>query len=175
MSQELTDAIVKHILFNLGATTEVFERNSITNTRFLTDHQIEFDDEQGITEPAYIWACETTINHSKFRMMCVIFDCQHTKDADKEVAVLVKLPDCPTYGIMASNSSGYIDEAFIACEIKDKMWVKTTSYIQATFLAGMEQLKELSAAYEKCEKTDDLFLLLKEFIAYRTSFDSEEA
>lgn len=170
----LTDAIAEHILYYLGATNPFFAGNSITNEKFLTKHQIEFVDDQGITEQANIWSCETTINHSKFRMMCARFTCNHTKDEDEDIAVVIKLPDCPTYGLMSTHSQGKSFDSFIACEIKEKTWVGTTTYIQATFLAGMEQLKELSVAYTKCESTEDLFTSLKEFINYRNSFDLED-
>ena len=86
--------------------------------------------------------------------------------------VVIKLDGQPAYGcyLTSAPASGGIGilawDGFIATELKSKAWIPATTYIQATFLAGMEQLRDLTSKYDKSSNIDELFILLKEFIAY---------
>jgi hypothetical protein len=163
MSEELTTAIVAHILCNLGILE--LRQVSILSKEFLTDLHLQFQDEE-LDRQTNIWACETTINNSKLKIMCSYCDIDNKQET--EAIVIIKLDNCPTYGCYytCTEMGAW---SMLAFTIKDNVWIQTTTYIMATFLAGMETMRDLTVAYKKCKETNDLFKDLKNFIKYYES------
>jgi hypothetical protein len=165
MNNELTNAIVKHLFTGLGIYGEV--PVSLRHQLFLTDQQIAFDDEKGEAKMAPVWAGETKIENKKFSF---IYTSLVMKDFPTEDFLVVKLDDNPGYGCYAAadlEASDILEDGFIAVQLKSQSWIPANIYLQATFLAGMEQLKDLASRYEKSSKMEEMFGLLKDFITYR--------
>lgn len=161
---KLTDAIIEHIFKNLGLYNHQVPV-SICHDIFLTKEQISFFLEKELFAP--VWACQTSINDKKLSIICTSFGYD-------ERFVVVKLDGNPAYGLYLDYDAHdkYVN-GFIATEIKSKAWIPTTIFLQATFLAGMEQLKDLTSKYDKASGLEELFLLLKEFIAYREAMNGD--
>lgn len=176
MNQKLTDMIVQHIFSNLGVNRISNHLGaSIMDKKFLTKHTIDFKDSHGRAEKAKVWACQTVVNNSKFRIMFSNLECDHSDYVEQDAVMVIKLDGCPTYGCsLIIWDSQDVNCGFIACQIKDNAWMQATTYIQATFLAGMEQLKDLSSGYDKCDNTEDLITNIKEYIIYRETFIEDE-
>lgn len=167
---EITNAIVKHIFKNLGIFNDV--PISICNEVFLTDKQISYSGDDG-EKFALVWACQTSVEGKKLSMICTSLITPNENDVDYiENFVLVKLEGQPAYGcyLIADETATYIDAGFIATELKPKTWIPTTTFLQATFLAGMEQLRDLTSKYDPIPNSEELFGLLKDFISYHESF-----
>jgi hypothetical protein len=171
MNNELTNAIAKHLFTGLGIYGGV--PVSLRHQLFWTDHQIAFDDEKGEAKMATVWAGETKIENKKFSF---IYTSLVMKDFPMEDFLVVKLDDNPGYGCYASAelvvnqfqlNEFNIQDGFIAVQLKSQSWIPANIYLQATFLAGMEQLKDLASRYEKSSKMEEMFGLLKDFITYR--------
>lgn len=159
---DLTNQIVKHIFDNLGLT----DNRQVSLLQFLTDKTIQFssDGKDEEISSSQIWACQTVINNVRFRMMSTSFpDIEET-----ETIFISKLDNCPTYGCsLITGSNPSFLEGHIGCKMNEESWVPTTIFIQATFLAGMEQLKDISGSFAKCSDNTDLVDDLKSFIAFK--------
>lgn len=169
MNQNLVNAICKHLADNLGVTEN--RKISIMANSFRSKNKIQFKDNQDRNDIAKVWSCQTIVNGSKFRLMCSNLECSHSDYAEQDYIFVVKLDGCPTYGFSTTIWERDDFEGFMACQInEDGNWMQATTYLQATFLAGMEQLKDLTSTYDKCSNEEDLFKSLKEFIVYRDLF-----
>jgi hypothetical protein len=157
MSEQLTNQIVKHVLDNVGITDE----KQVSILQFLTDKTIQFDVEDGELATAEVWACQTLVDNVRFRMMY--------SHLDGDMIFVSKLDECPTYGcsLIIDNEITYNLDGFIGLKMNDQNWIPTTIFLQATFLAGMEQLKDLSGGYSKCSDHEDLLSDLKSFISFK--------
>lgn len=175
MNNELTNAIVKHLFTGLGIYGEV--PVSLRHQLFLTDKQISFEDEGG-EKMASVWAGETKLDSKKFSF---IYTSLVMKDYPTEDFLVVKLDDNPGYGCYAAAEEERVGnlyrldmrDGFIATQLKSQSWIPANVYLQATFLAGMETLKDLASRYDKSSKMEEMFGLLKNFIAYRESIENE--
>lgn len=176
MQSEITNAIVKHIFKNLGIFTEYPVAVSICHDSFLLDKKITFQvDNCELFAP--VWACQTSVENKTLNIICTSLAIDHEEHVNNtETFILVKLEGQPSYGCYLSSAGLGITvwDGFIAVELKTKSWIPTTTFLQATFLAGMEQLKDLSSKYDKSINIEELFTLLKSFIAYRESLISAE-
>jgi hypothetical protein len=181
MNNELTNAIVKHLFTGLGIYGEV--PVSLRHQLFLTDQQIAFDDENDEAKMAPVWAGETKIENKKFSF---IYTSLVMKDFPTEDFLVVKLDDNPGYGCYAALvdlndlAGGFenkldVQDGFIAVQLKSQSWIPANIYLQATFLAGMEQLKDLASRYEKSSKLEEMFGLLKDFITYREGISNDRS
>lgn len=158
MNEKLTNTIVEHIFNNLGIINQNLIKNSIINDAFKIDQKINYFNENNEDKIANVYCCETTVNKSKFYLMATIFD--------DDLFLISKLEDCPAYGCFGSIENKELKDSFIVCNLGDKSWIPTTIFIKATFLAGMEQLREVNRPFLRSESYNDYFKLLKEFIDY---------
>lgn len=177
-NQPLTNAIAEHIFANLGVFGTVM--TSITQDTFLTSKTIAYepsfedqlDAEKGNELIAKVFACQTSTGAKKLSLIYSPLKTSCKKHIQSfEHFLLVKLEGSPAYGCYLLDCD--LDEekadGFIATELTPKNWIPTTTYIQATFLAGMEQLKDLFSQYKAIEAADleELLISLKEFIAFQ--------
>jgi hypothetical protein len=166
---EITNAIVKHIFKGLGLYGNV--PVSILHPTFKTDKLIDYTDEEYREKQAEVFACQTSIENDQLNIICVSFPDSY--DYDTENFVIVKLGNSPAYGCylgsIKADGEMKASDGSIATEIRPGAWIPTTTFLQATFLAGMEQVKELTSKYEKAKNIEDLFKLLKEFITYQNN------
>lgn len=165
---ELTDQIILHIFNNLGITSHT--TLSLNSDSFLLSKTIAFQNLEGNSQQAPLWGAEISIDKIKLRLLLADFS-----EGDKELILIVKLDNAPSYGIYIShNSSDFFEEiipneAFILFSLKENEWLITNTYIQATFLAGMEQLQDISASWSRINKFDDMISNVKSLIEYHNN------
>jgi len=147
----LSNEIIRYVFDNFGIYNS--KVHSIQSDVFLTNERLSFKDDNDKLVECPIWACEAPIYNSKFQIISCRFD------SDKEAALLVRLEGCPIYGCYLA------EQGFIACQAKDK-WLPANMFITASFLAGVEQLREIGAPFEKIEDVNELVKLLKGFISF---------
>lgn len=163
MNKELTNSIAKHIFNNLGITDK---RNvSIISDTFITDHKIEFtnNDEEGneYEDKTNVWIANGKVDNIKINIACSVFNIEN----DNEYCLMINIDNCPSYGVYYLPSN--LDDAMIAFSIKENIWVQADIYFQATFLAGMEQFKDLTISFGPCLKgSQAIYNQLVSFIKY---------
>ena len=155
---KLTNAIVEHILTNLGFMDK--RTHSLLAEPLKTDAYIDVqEDEKEIHYPIY--ACETRITQTKIVMAGVIFADTTDPQNLPDMAVVVNIEDCPTYGCYLSQGEGVI-----AFTIKDNAWMEANTFLSATFLAGMENLRDVVQPYTQCQDIKPLHQALIAFLKY---------
>lgn len=155
---KLINAIVEHIFTNLGFMDG--RTHSLIAEPLKTDDHIAVQDEDQETHyPVY--ACETHITQAKIIMAGVVFTDNSNPTAVPDMAVVVNIEDCPTYGCYLSQGEG-----LIAFTIKDNTWMEANTFLSATFLAGMENLRDVVHPYTQCKDTKSIHQALIAFLKY---------
>lgn len=173
MRYGLTDCIVEHIFDNLGISLQ--RTASLRDLAFQLQDTIQYqeDDEvYGENAHATLYGAEFSIEKSKFRMLLADFNSNET---NSEYALVVKLEGSPTYGcyLYVDNAIGDPEDGFICFAAKPNTWVKASVAIQATFLAGMENLREINSSWIKPKKYQDLLQELKSFYEYQNNINDK--
>lgn len=154
---KLTNEILLHVFNGLGITKSVDV--SLISDSFLLPKQIKFKvlDEDLIV--VKLWGAQITIDKSRLRLLCGDFSMD-----TKELALVIKLDNCPSYGCYLSFQD--IKDSFIVFSLKDNEWLMANTYVQATFLAGMEQLRDIGTVWNTLSKYDDLVENIKSLVEY---------
>ena len=83
-------------------------------------------------------------------------------DTDPEYCMIISIDDTPSFGCYLLSDQS---EAIVSYLINDHLMTAST-YLQATFLAGMEQLRETVGEWSKCKDHNDLYESLLLFIKH---------
>jgi hypothetical protein len=166
MNTELRESIIRHILSGFAVIPSNFvnlsKTKSIKQKDFLLTETVAFTDEQGNVTDNKIWGCQSVVEGKEIKIL--LADC--TQDSTLiEYALLISLKDAPTYGIYLVDDPQNCD-SLIACSLDGKEWLECQTYLQATFLAGMEQMREAFISYSKCLNYKDQYKTLLSFIKF---------
>ncbi len=174
MNQKLTEEIAYHILSNMGIFPADFVNKdftkSILDKQFLLPEKISFENDSGVFSKN-VYGCQISLANSKdFKVL--LADCAQEKDIP-EYCLFVQLKDSPAFGvyfILDRLSEPPVSEALIAVNTDKKFWIPCTMYLQGTFLAGMEQLRDLGYGWTKCTEYKSHYEQLLSFIKFHDSF-----
>jgi len=169
MNHQLTEQIVKHIFSNLGIIKPAVPFNDrfqklVTNT-FLLNKKISFEMEDGSIVSNNLWGCQLKIDNQELKII--------VGDVSRDVSVteyclVVHLQDYPMYGIY------YIVDAtdtqsLIGYSVNGQQWLECNTYLQATFLAAMEQIKEHFALPQQCSLYEVEYSALLTFLDFHST------
>lgn len=176
MNLELTKNIIKHIYSSLliipSDFIKVDKNNSLMDKEYLIEQTLNLNDTVNVFKNK-VWGCQSDVSGKK--MSLLVADCSVDQDIE-EYCLVVKLEDSPSYGCYLVVNEDYNSDALIACTLDGKSWMECTTYLQATFLAGMEQLKEVNSPWSKIDNFEVEFDLLKSFLSFHNStMESEES
>jgi hypothetical protein len=91
-----------------------------------------------------------------------------------EYCLVIQLKDAPIFGIYLIFNQLVEDppeaEPMIAVNVDKQHWVPCTTYLEATFLAGMEQLRDLGFGWIQCKSYQDLYSQLLSFIKFHNNY-----
>ena len=168
MNIKLLDQIVRNVFSNLLIIKSDFiniETSKALNSKdFLLREKIDFDTDEGVISNK-IWGCQISTGDQEIKLL--LGDC--SQDDVAEYCLIVQLKNTPTYGVYlidTESSSKNTGDALIACNLNENNWMICNTYLQATFLAGMEQIKELSFSWNKCFDYSNGIDKMKSFIKY---------
>lgn len=141
MNHRLTQQIVKHVFSNLKIINSDLVKQdslSIIDKEFLLPETINFEDDDGcgIIEN-HLWGCQFPVENKNLKILV----CDASVDEVQEFATIIHLSDTPTYGLYLDTSDEWGIDSMIACSVSGQEWAKCSTYLEATFLAAMEQLK----------------------------------
>jgi len=153
MNKLLLEQIVLNVFANLLAIPSDFvdqSGTSIKSKEFLLKEKLSFDVD-GETVFGNIWGCQISTGEQELKIL--LGDCSQDNNLP-EYCLVVQLKDAPAYGAyLVYNNSGDVmgmGDALIACALNENDWLICNTYLQATFLAGMEQIKEIGLSWNKC-------------------------
>ncbi len=175
MNKKLTIEIIDHIFSGLGLSpirsidTDKFE--SLKNKKYLLSETVDFDLEDSVIKNN-VWGTQFFIEGSYLKILAA--DCT-TEDGVLGYAVIIHLQDNPAYGIYLDYSSQFeIDsQPLIAVSVDNQKWLPCNIYLQATFLAAMENVKQVGLKWEKCKDYNQDFSNLLNFIKYHGNYYEE--
>ena len=165
--------IIKHIFANLFIFPSVFvdvnKTKSLMTKEFLLNEKIHYENDIKNN----IWGCQVLIENSEMKVL--LGDCSQDINVP-EYCLLVQLKDAPAYGlyiIYDKNNVGVDPDPLISCSLssdKESAWIDCNTYLQATFLAGMEQIKDYKLTWNKCSNYLQQYELMLSFIKHYNSF-----
>jgi len=162
---KLTYEIVKHIFQNFGVfDTQSHHFKSLRSKEFRLNKNITLVNENKDIENK-IWGCQQLFGT---QLMTVLLS-DLSVENDKSYCLIVQLKDAPAYGLYLNLDSNLFDESLIACTVNNKDWITCNLHLQATFLAGMENIKEIGFSWKKPEEFAEQYELMLSFIKYYNS------
>lgn len=169
MNFDLREQIIKHILANLVIIPANFistlKSKSLKSSEYLLDKKLRFNIDDQIVERK-LWGCQISSEQQELKIL--LGDC--SQENIPEYCLIVQLKDAPAYGLYLVHngfSNDPIDsEAMLACSLNGKDWLECNTYLQATFLAGMEQVKEIGLAWSKCTSYDEQYEMMLSFLNF---------
>jgi len=173
MNKVLLENIIKHILANLAIIPEPYvnyaKTKSLVSKEFLLPETLSFETESGEIFKNQIWGCQISADQQELKIL--LGDCSQIKEIP-EYCLIVQLKNAPAYGMYlvypdhTYAAEGMNSEALLACTMDGTDWMICQTYLQATFLAGMEQIKDMGMAWNKCSDYQDQYRLMTSFIKY---------
>lgn len=175
MNQVLMENVVQHIYANLGLVAVSFidsqQTQSLIDKEYkLNDKKLTFHGEhhEEIQRPVY--GCQVTLGDKTFRIM--VGDCSQDKNVP-EYCVVVQLTGLPAYGMYMVCDPHSESEALIAVTMNNKDWMPCSTFLQATLLAAMEQLRDIGLGWGKCTNYHQHYDVLVSMIKFHTNYYSE--
>jgi hypothetical protein len=173
MNRILMEDIVRHILSNLAIIPSSFvdpdKTKSLMSKDYLLPEKISFEAESEVIKNK-VWGCQISVEQQELKFL--LGDCTQEKNIP-EYCLVVKLKDAPAYGMYLVYNDlvgGQVDsEPLIACTLNGKEWMECQTYLQATFLAGMEQVRDVGLGWSKCTDYKENYELLLSFIQFHNT------
>lgn len=177
MNQQLTEQIVYHIFANLGVLPAPFinkdTTRSLIDKQFILPEKITFE-VNGETVKKNIFGCQVAVTDGKdFKML--IADCTQDKNLP-EYCLLINLKGAPCYGVyfvfngLVLDDEAVDSEVLIAVSTDKQHWMPCSTYLQATFLAGMEQIRDIPMGWGKCNNYQEQYQQLLSFIKFHHNY-----
>jgi hypothetical protein len=158
MNKELLQHILIHVYNGLGITEKRTVSLKSEMFRMTEPMNIVLEDKSEYQAPMY--AAQAIIQQATMRFLCADLSYQD----EQEFALIIELDGCPTYASYLVLEGGQIIDAELAVLIKNK-WLDANTFLQASFLAGMEQLREMGVIWQ-ADPTSVLKTILHSFLEY---------
>lgn len=175
MNQHLTEQIAYHVLASLGVLPAPFINQdtikSILDKQYLLSEKLSFEI-NGETVRKNIYGCQVGVSDGK-ELKLLVADCTQDKEFP-EFCLVVQLKGAPAYGVylvftkLAQEPTD--PEVLIAVTTDRQHWMPCSTYLQATFLAGMEQIKDIPVGWTKLHHYQEQYHELLTFIKFHHSY-----
>lgn len=174
MNNKLTEQIVYHIFAHLGVLPSTFVNRettkSIIDKHFILPEKVSLEKTNGEVLRKNVYGCQVRLSDKEFKML--LADCTET-EGWPEYCLLVQLKDAPAFGayLIYTGSDDDVDpESLIAVSPDKEHWMPCSTYLQATFLAGMEQVRDSGFSWEPCKDYKAQYQQLLSFIKFHHGF-----
>ncbi len=166
MNKQLTEAIVRHIMAKFAVIPSSFvnfdKTRPLNDKQFLLNEKVIFE-ENDLSIDNKVWGCQASVEQNN--IIILLSDCTQEIDIP-EYAALIQLDNMPAYGIYLVNNKLYDHEAMIAFSQNGKDWSECSTFLQSTFLAGIEQVMSSGLSFKKCTDYKNKFDSLITFIKF---------
>jgi hypothetical protein len=153
MSKELAKEIIKHIYKGFGISSKT---KSIISKEYLLDKKITFVEDE-LSEAGTLYGCQLSAGDQEVKV--IVADASYEQYG--EFYMIVHLKGAPYYGLSFS-----FNHYVLGYSIDGKGWDNCSVYLQGTFLAAMEQLKESHLNWNKCYDYQDENDSLPHFVEF---------
>jgi len=163
------ESIVRHIFSELAIIPSEFidynRSHSLLDKQYALSSKIKFEgDEESGKQSGQVWGCQISTENQEIKIL--LGNCSQEKGI-LEYALIVQLKDAPVYGMYLIHTLENIpSEPMLACSVNGNEWMECNTFLQASFLTGMEQIKEMGLGWNKCIAYEKEFEKLLSFIQY---------
>jgi hypothetical protein len=175
MNPVLMEHIARHVLVNFGVVPSSFidytHSSSLSSKEFVLEQKLLFKNESGDVVKNDIYGCQVSVEQKEFKIL--LGDCSQDPSVP-EFCLTVQFTDNPTYGLYLVCDPSVDSEALIAVTVNDKDWMPCSTFLQATFLAAMEQLKDIGLGWSKCTNYQKSYETLLTMINFHTAYSEVE-
>lgn len=169
MNPNLRAEIVKHIFANFGVIPSDYvseKTQSLISKEYLLSERLSFEDND--TENK-VWGCQLSSDAQEIKIL--LADCAQ-EESSPEYCLLVQLKNAPAYGVYLIFNESFGSQINSACMIAysldSKLWMECSTFLQATFLSGMEQIRETGFGWNKITNYQPQYQSLVSFIKYHS-------
>jgi hypothetical protein len=171
MDKNLLKAIIHHVMANFGAVPSDFvdtkKSGSLFDPVYVLPKKFCFEVEDCHLEYK-IWGCQLLSLQNEVRALLISLDGFY--EGERDYVLVVQSVGAPAYGLYLcyDSTAGIAREhdLMLAVSIDGKSWMECTTFLQATFLAAMEQIKDLGNGWQRCSNYEELYASLLSFIKY---------
>jgi|SRR5579859_491874 len=164
-------SLLKEIILHIYSNFKIFPSDYISDsTKSLVDDlfllsekiNIEYDH---VSYSGKIYGCQISIMQNMVKIL--LGECTIDKKYP-EFAMIIKPKEDLFYAlyIRANEKDPHDSQPMLATSLDGKTWMKCSTYLQGTFLAAMEQLKDTHFSYNKCSEYQDLYKSLLVFLQF---------
>lgn len=171
MNHQLMEQISQHVFANLGLISVSFvnptHTQSIVDKSFrLPDRKLIFRSE-GEETHRHIYGTQIVLGDKDFKILAG--DC--SQDGQKsEFCVIIQLTGMPVYGVYMVCDPRFDSQPLIAVSMNSKDWMPCSTFLQATLLAAMEQLRDIGIGWGKCANYQSQYEAMLSMINFHTNY-----
>ena len=171
MNLSLLKEIIMHIYANFAIVPSNFidltKTASLMEFNYLLKEKISFKVDSG-EHHGKIWGCQMAVASKEIKI--ILADCS-MEQGFQEFAMIVHPKDAPMYGLYLIYNDYLIEpkdyQPMIAISVNNgKDWMQINTNLQATFLAAMEQARDLQMTWKKIEDYSILYTGIMSFIKF---------
>ena len=171
MNKALLKEIVSHIYAHFAVIPSDFvnlERTgSLMSPNYLLNERIIFESE-GESYQGKTWGCQMAIGQQEIKIL--LGDCTLDKEYP-EFVMIVQPRDAPIYGLYLIHNEmsfqpGDSHPMLAVSPNTGKGWMECNTHLQATFLAAMEQARDLKMPWERCIDYKPLYQAMLSFLKF---------
>jgi hypothetical protein len=177
MNVKLQNNIVEHIFSSFAIFPSTYinlnKSGSLKHPNYLLPEKIVFEEKNKIISNK-VWGCQLTVSHQKIKVMLGNCSIDESEDHYREYALLVKPEGLPAYGLYVVWDKYELKtiETVLACSVDDESWMECNTYLQATFLAAMEQTRDLGMSWAPISfDSKEMHKILLSFIEFKLKED----
>ena len=172
MNKKLTEQIAFHIFAKFGIMNADFidksKTGSLIDDHYLLPETISFKLDDGNLITNKVFGCQMTVSGSEFKIL--LADCTKEKDVP-EFCLYSQLKGSPAFAIYLILNSNH--EVLIGTSTDKDHWIPCNTYLQALFLAGMENVKDIALNWTACKSYADQYKQMISFIQFHDQFFEE--
>lgn len=178
MNLNLRAEIVKHVFANFGVIPSDYvseETRSLISKDYLLPEKLSFEDDSDIVLDNKVWGCQLSADIQEIKIL--LADCTQ-EESSPEYCLLIQLKNAPAYGVYLTFNKSFGPQTDSACliaySLDSKLWMECSTFLQATFLSGMEQIRETGFAWNKATGYQPQYQALVSFIKYHSTIYEAE-
>jgi len=172
MNKHLTEAILKHVYKNFGIIKGSVSK-SILDNQYLISNVLKLDKNDEVIHKN-MWSCKFKIEDAELKILTGDISLE---PEISEYFLFIKFDENSIYGCYlnwetADPNKHFINdsEPMIAFNISEKNWVECSTYLQSTFLSGLEQMKDLNLSPIKNKEYEPLFDYMISFMDFYNDY-----
>jgi hypothetical protein len=178
MNKALLKEIVSHVYANFAVIPSNFvnlnKTSSLMEPKYLLKEKLTFEVDNS-SHYGQMWGCQMAVSQMEIKVL--LGNCTLDKEFP-ECSMIIQPKNAPTYGLYLIYNESFLEsedsQPMIAVSPDDgKGWIECNTGLQATFLAAMEQARDLHMTWKICSDYDNLYRAMISFLKFHLEIYGE--